>query len=539
MRLVLDALTVVRRGRRYRRLLRAERAASTDRTRVRRDFIGPAGKWGLPAVPPLLAFLSMSVGDVDGGAGSLPAAAALVPLLLVAGVVGAPAIREFDLLHAPSRRAWAMGHLLRHLPWLAWCGGMVAATGYIAIPALVATTAGVALLVAGGLAPLAIALHGGARRISRRSGHRLIGNALPIFAVVLGAEAVEYWELGSPWTWGIPLLAGLVGLAMAAQFGQLLATLRELSALIVVAGTAAAPAAGARRVLVRDGLEPRSGYLVIFLIAVTVALIANLVVQLRMADRVEVRRGLHRGDSEPGSGGAAFPPRPRCAGEGLLRARWRYVLEHVGPVPAASRESRRGIDWVRSWAGLLFGGLLTVGRGPIVIAMAVSGSTGGQVDVLLALLAAFWASRLGSVDNLDLDDQLWLFGVDLRDQVLHGLRCLLLVGVLPTLVTGAVAVLLTDPTDPARQTAVALTGAAFLLRVGLPGVMFLRECTRIRLAGVWLGLLLASLLLGRTWALADALSLTLWAGAIGLAGLIVRLARLRESRLRGGTDDSD
>jgi len=223
--------------------------------------------------------------------------------------------------------------------------------------------------------------------------------------------------------------------------------------------------------------------------------------------------------------------RKHRAGAGIGAARRRYYSDLHLPDPTKTLGW-----WKRAMAWLLPSPIFAVIflRGPAlaVLAIAASGAESGGVVVGAALLAAFWASRATSVEIFGFEERLWLLGVDYRDQALHGMRCLLLVGVLPTLLAGAVTLLVLSPFDALRQAALLLVVAAFLLRVGLVGLWPFREVHRFRPALLLAALAIAALVARPVWS-GDLLAYGIYGCAgLGVVGLALRLLRLREPRLR-------
>jgi hypothetical protein len=254
---------------------------------------------------------------------------------------------------------------------------------------------------------------------------------------------------------------------------------------------------------------------------------------VRHVDALEIVRTRREDDGDGRVAGwdAAIPLRRTRAGTGLPAARRNYLRDEWLPeLPPGARwpdHVRRSITFLSTAAFVIL-------RGPALAVWAVLGSGGESGGVLVgaALLAAFWASRIGSVDGTELDERAWLLGVDYRDQVLHGLSCLFFVGALPTMAAALVAWLATSPEDVNRHAAVLLIASAFVLRAGLVGLWPFRETQRMRIGLLLTALAVAAFTYEPVWTgelVARSIYVVAWGGALGL---VARLLRLREPRLR-------
>jgi hypothetical protein len=106
----------------------------------------------------------------------------------------------------------------------------------------------------------------------------------------------------------------------------------------------------------------------------------------------------------------------------------------------------------------------TTGPGFAVLAMVLAGRWGVPLSapLVLAALAGLAPKSFG----LPPGPRLWLFGADLREQILENLRALLLRAAVPALAAGWVTMALLGPT-PKRWIVSAALGAVLLFRAGV------------------------------------------------------------------------
>jgi len=422
VRLLVDSVVSARHLARYQSLRSAQRRADGA---TRAIAVRALLRYGVPAIAPMLALFFVALGH-SGRGYAVSIALSLTALLAYVG--GRPPLHGFDLLRHPSRRGLVLGSL---------------------------------------------------HRVAGRDGSDPL--IWVMWAVVAIAAASLLPEMSVGW---ILVLAVVVSVAIARR--SALSTLSELAFTIVVLVLVGLPVLGERAHGYLDA-STQTAVLGVSMFAATIALVVSeFCTQLRHVDRASVVRW-YSDDGEAsvaGSEPTVTRLRRERAGAGAPAAMRRYLADEWLPDP----DTRPG--WrVRSgeWMGTLLLAVFHVLRGPIVavVAVALSGAEHGGVLVGVAVLASVCASRAGSFESYDLDERAWLLGVDYRTQVVHGLRCLLLVGVLPTLVAAGVAVLVLSPFDTARQATVLLIAAAFLLRAGLVGFWPSPESTAVLVSGLW------------------------------------------------------
>ncbi|MCU0727389.1 MAG: hypothetical protein MUE73_16650 [Planctomycetes bacterium] len=338
----------------------------------------------------------------------------LVFTCLLAWGVGYVRLTRFEALRIPDRAALRLARWLRGVPWCLWAS-LCLGTAAFHLRALAGRDpwgGGAPLLVAAVV--LALAAAGGVdsllrERLRRRSSCILslvvCGLLVPIASLValFGSGSVR-WPASAP---VMPMVIPLLIVALNALWRSRQSTWAE-------------PAVLDRRPAVRPGTA------------------ALCVTGSAPADPAALPR-VHAGRT--GMRGAAAVRRS---------AHWRI-----------------GLGWR---APLDLGRLLLVcagaATGPAfaVLAMVLAGRWGVPLSapLVLAALAGLAPKSFG----LPPGPRLWLFGADLREQVLENLRALLLRAAVPTLVAGWVAMALLEPT-PERWLVFAALGAVFLFRAGI------------------------------------------------------------------------
>ncbi len=525
MSLVADAVVSARRMSRYQSLRIAQQRAGGDYWEgLQRTLL----RFGIPALAPAFALIGVAFSTTWPG---IAVPAVLGVMLLMVWMGARSRFTAFDLLRHPSRRGLVLGAALHAAPWLAWCGACSALAIGWSVPGAHTNSAGLLVLGVAFLLPGVAALRGGSQRVLERAGANEIGRLLPIVVFFLARGAARHW-LPDYFPWLIGAIAAVI--SAGAVGSALSATVREVAFIAVVAVCLALPLSEKASLAFASGDDRALVVAAVAVAAVLFLLVSELRVQLRHVGQMEVIRS--RGDDGDSAAATAQSSRPvvlreRRAGAGLFAARRRYFADQYLPDPTAT------LGWWKramAWTGPALVLAFVVLRGPALAVLAVmaSGAESGGVLVGAALLAAFWASRALSVDTMDFDERIWLLGVDYREQALHGLRCLLLVGVLPTLLTGVVTVLILAPFDAMRHAALLLVGAAFLLRVGLVGLWPFREVNRLRPGFLLTALAIAAFAYEPIWS-GDLLAYAIYGCAgLGIVGLALRLLRLREPRLR-------
>lgn len=512
----IDAVRSASRAARYDRLRRAERGSAAA------DLGRALLLWGAPAVAPGFALLAIWSGHDRR---LLTMGVALAAVLFLAHLVGKPRMHAFDLLQQPSRRGLVLGHALRRLPLLLWCGTLVAVTWLVRVPTLRAHVDGMLLLVAAVLAPLALGLSSGAARVAGRAGQDESGFPLVLLLPVVGWEAARIFDLQQPSPWLLPVAGGVLALLLIVQSKQVAATVRKGLAAVLAAAVALPVAMSPP-----DHLAPHVWSVPLFgtgcLVCALVVIVMSVRTQLTWVEQAEIVRtrgeGTQRSPAAPSAGAVVL--RRERATTGLWRARLAYARAEWLP------DAERGVASLGAWAGTGMVLLLTVLRGPLLAVTAVALAADGRVPLWLAVLAGAFASRAVAVDTTELQPRLWLLGVDYREQVLHGLRALLRFAALPTLAAAVAAAALLGPDDASRWAAVIAVAAALLLRAGLPGAWPLEETHRLRLVAIW-ALVLAATTLHPWWTPQDATRAAGVAAAVGLLLLVARILRLREPHL--------
>ncbi len=516
----IDAARSARRMQLYARLRRAE----TEGLRAR--VVSALISWGTPVAAPALALLAVAVGR-DGALFEVGAALAMTAL--TAHLLGRPRLRAFDLLHQPSRRGLVLGHVLRRLPPHLWAGALTALTWLVLMPWLPHSVAGSLLLGTVALAPLALGLSAGAGRVEVRAGRPRGATLLPFLLVLVGAQAAEFWLEAAPWKWLLPVAGGAVGLAIARRAGGLLTMLRTtcaLALLVLVITVPSAPGGPAFHGETMAWLGAAAGAAAVCLTVLCLALRAQLV----LVELAEVAETSADGDAPDARRVPLHVPlRLERVGSGLWRARLHYAADVSLPEARPAGSTWRTMS---DWLGVVPFATATVLRGPVLAALAVVLARDYAAPLWLAVLAGCLAQRTGAVDRIELQPRLWLLGVDYRDQVLHGLRSLLLCAALPTLAGALGALAIAGPGDPARQAVVMVIAGTLLLRAGLPGLWPLQETHRLRLVFAWAAIVGLALAHAPWWPALGAARAAAGLGAAGLVLLGVRLLRLREPRLR-------
>jgi hypothetical protein len=522
----VDAVRSSSRAGRYRRLRRQQSgSAGSD---LRRALL----VWGLPAAAPVLGLLAAALGRE---ARLIEVSLALLALAALAHASGKPRLTAFDLLHQPSRRGLVLGHLLHRLPVLVWAGLMAGATWLVLMPWLPTLVGGSLVLGAVFLAPLALGVSAGAAKVSDHAGRGEAASILVFVLPFLGWEAAELWASVAPWKWWLVALGALAGLAIIIGTGTLLATLRKACALLLTVAVVALPVEPGE-VFTTDSVQWITGG-ALAAAACLVVLLVGLRTQLAFVDLAEVIET--RADAEDPEADAtaarsvpAGPLRRERSGAGLWRGRLGYLRDEWLPAPGAGWN-----ETVRTLTAVGLVAPFSILRGPLLAVAAVAAASEQGALLWLAVLAGCWAQRTAAVDGIDLEQRLWLLGVDYRDQVLHGLRSLVIFAALPTLGAALVTLAVIGPTDPGRQAAVVAIAATLLLRSGLPGLWPLQETHRLRLIGVWALVFLAIVATSVVmrdwrWPALDVLHVSGVAAGAGLLLLLARFLRLREPLLR-------
>ena len=522
MSLLVDAVVSARHMSRYQSLRIAQQHAGGDYWEgLQRALL----RCGIPALAPAIAMIGLAFSTREL---HIAVTVALGVTLSMVYVGARSRMSAFDLLRHPSRGGLVLGATLHAVPWLAWCGACSALAIALSAPGAQMNTAGVVVLVAAFLLPSVAALRGASRRVLERSGASQVGRLLPVLVFLVASSAAERWL--PDYSSGV-VGAIAAGLSMGVIGSAVFASVREVSFVVVVfVGLAFPVSEAASRALVAGDTRAMTVASVVLLLTVAL-IVSELFVQVRHVDRMEVVRSrADDGDAPPSSYGPVVFRRER-AGSGIAAARRRYYADLHLPDP-----TKKLIWWKRAsaWTGLAIMLPLIFLRGPAlaVLAVTLSGSEAGGVVVVVAMLSAFWASRATSVEVFSFEERLWLLGVDYRDQALHGLRCLLFVGLLPTLLAAVVTLLVLSPLEAARQAAVLLIVSAFLLRAGLVGLWPFREEHRLRPAFLLTTLAIATLAPGPVWS-GDELAYAIYTCAgLGTIGLALRLRRLRKSNPR-------
>ncbi len=519
MSLLVDAVASARILSRYQSLRIAQQRAGGDYWEGLQHALL---RCGIPALAPAIAMIGLAFSTRE-----LHIALTVVLGVMLLMVYGGARSRmsAFDLLRHPSRGGLVLGATLHAVPWLVWCGACSALAIALSAPGAHTNAAGVMVLVAAFLLPTVAALRGASRRVLERSGARELGVLLPVLAFLVTRFATEHWLPGYSW-WVVVAFVAFLG--FGAIGSGVVAPMRELAFTAVVFVCLAFPVSeAASSALVAGDARAMTVASVVLILSVAL-IVSELFVQVRHVDRMEVVRSRAAdGDAPPSSYGPVVFRKAR-AGGGIAAARMRYYVDLHLPDPT------KKLSWWKrasAWTGPAIMFPLIFLRGPVlaVLAVTLSGSETGGVVVISALLAAFWASRATSVDIVSFEERLWLLGVDYRDQALHGLRCLFLVGLLPTLLAAVVTLLVLSPFDAARQATVLLIVSAFLLRAGLVGLWPFREEHRVRPALLLTTLAIATLALGPVWS-GDELAYAIYTCAgLGTIGLALRLRRLRKS----------
>jgi hypothetical protein len=460
--------------------------------------------WTWPALPGALALLPGGPGWTRAKWGVL---AVWAFFFLSGGVIsffsqlgGIGAITPFDALRMPSREGLLLARWVKKVPYLGWCGISMACLTGASLAHFADPWAwdSICLLIAAGLTPLASALHQGylarsGEETSHREGmlRRGFGDLFVLWYLLL---CFNVFRPVLPWS----------------QFSWV------------------------------QKLGP------VALILLPIWICFFLREQLRAVDRCPVGSPVwYERDDWTSLDRAVSAPRVLCGidrrwkpGRGLLRAEWeRFVASFFRGLP-----SRKGL--LRPKRLLRLPGALLelvlraawLARGPILGAGAVLASD-PTLGIILALGAALLASKvldpLGWAGTRE-GERLYLWGVDLRDQVLLDIKAVVFFCALPTIGAAVAAAVLSGPSAP-RLALVFLLASAFLLRVGWYGILNFSELSNCGCAlEVLVAAALGLFLLFRhpspdAQAVASAACVT---AAVGALGVFRRFRRLGEGTLR-------
>lgn len=441
----------------------------------------------------------------------------------------------FEVLRLPSRASVLAARTLRRLPHLLWMGTCAAAAAWLVAKAAQRTTEPWAalLVVTAAIGPLFAYQRGlscGAFSRSRESTRRTTAGCLLLAAAVLAFRVVDGPErlagrrgalLGF---WAVIVALGSTDLLRPGRLvqGVLHAVLDVAVAVGVVALLAAKPS---HLATLPEGPLTAFAAVAAAWCAAGCALYARDAARLMATtDVVEVETA----DAPTSAAGdAATPWTPRARpGRGLWRASWerwrRKELPLPDPVHPGWRE--RLADWgvtALAVAVALFRALF----GPAVAALAVFAPVRPDaVGFGVAALAVFTSRRFVATTP---DARLHLLGVDYVVQARNELRALLVCAALPT-VAAATAAAAWRGFPPDAVWFAASVASLFVARAGWPGLVD----DGFRLLGC-LPLLAAAGLLALSGRWPDvALVTTGLTALVGGAGLVRRLVRLDEDRLR-------